>query len=55
MESATRPTETVEDYLQLIYTMQREGTPVIAARIKERKGVAFHEEYDTKPSLYYLD
>ena len=40
MESATRPTETVEDYLQLIYTMQREGTPVIAARIKERKGVS---------------
>jgi DtxR family Mn-dependent transcriptional regulator len=33
-------TETVEDYLQLIYTMQREGTPVIAARLKERKGVS---------------
>jgi DtxR family Mn-dependent transcriptional regulator len=36
----TRPTETVEDYLQLIYTMNREGTPVIAARVKERKGVS---------------
>jgi DtxR family Mn-dependent transcriptional regulator len=36
----TRPTETVEDYLQLIYTMQREGPPVIAARVKERKGVS---------------
>ena len=36
----TRPTETVEDYLQLIYTMQREGAPMIAARIKERKGVS---------------
>jgi DtxR family Mn-dependent transcriptional regulator len=36
----TRPTETVEDYLQLIYTMQREGAPVIAARVKERKGVS---------------
>jgi len=35
-----RPTETVEDYLQLIYTMRREGRPVIAARIKERKGVS---------------
>ena len=36
----TRPTETVEDYLQLIYTMQKEGPPVIAARVKERKGVS---------------
>jgi len=36
----TRPTETVEDYLQLIYTMHREGSPVIAARVKERKGVS---------------
>jgi DtxR family transcriptional regulator, Mn-dependent transcriptional regulator len=36
----SRPTETVEDYLQLIYTMHREGTPVIAARVKERKGVS---------------
>lgn len=36
----TRPTETVEDYLQLIYTMKREGAPVIAARVKERKGVS---------------
>lgn len=37
---ATRPTATVEDYLQLIYTMSREGGPVIAARVKERKGVS---------------
>ena len=36
----TRPTPTVEDYLQLIYTMHREGEEVIAARIKERKGVS---------------
>jgi DtxR family transcriptional regulator, iron-dependent repressor len=35
-----RPSETVEDYLQLIYTMEREGPPVIAARVKERKGVS---------------
>jgi DtxR family Mn-dependent transcriptional regulator len=35
-----RPSETVEDYLQLIYTMHREGAPVIAARVKERKGVS---------------
>lgn len=35
-----RPSETVEDYLQLIYTMRREGAPVIAARVKERKGVS---------------
>ena len=35
-----RPTETVEDYLQLIYTMHREGEEVIAARLKERKGVS---------------
>lgn len=36
----SRPTETVEDYLQLIYTMHKEGMPVIAARVKERKGVS---------------
>jgi DtxR family transcriptional regulator, Mn-dependent transcriptional regulator len=40
MEPQGRPTETIEDYLQLIYTMQREGAPIIAARIKERKGVS---------------
>jgi DtxR family Mn-dependent transcriptional regulator len=40
METQGRPTETIEDYLQLIYTMQREGSPIIAARIKERKGVS---------------
>src|SRR3954452_15186165 len=39
MESS-RPTETIEDYLQLIYTMQREGAPIIAARVKDRKGVS---------------
>ena len=33
-------TQTVEDYLQLIYTMHREGDEVIAARLKERKGVS---------------
>jgi DtxR family Mn-dependent transcriptional regulator len=35
-----RPSSTVEDYLQVIYTMQREGEDVIAARLKERKGVS---------------
>jgi len=40
MKQSERPSETVEDYLQLIYTMRREGTPVIAARVKERKGVS---------------
>jgi DtxR family Mn-dependent transcriptional regulator len=35
-----RPTQTIEDYLQLIYTMRREGEEVIAARLKERKGVS---------------
>lgn len=34
------PTSTVEDYLLLIYSMQREGEEVIAARLKERKGVS---------------
>ncbi len=40
MNQPTKPSETVEDYLQLIYTMRREGTPVIAARVKERKHVS---------------
>jgi DtxR family Mn-dependent transcriptional regulator len=40
MKQPERPSETIEDYLQLIYTMRREGTPVIAARVKERKGVS---------------
>lgn len=40
MKQSERPSETIEDYLQLIYTMQREGAPVIAARVKERKGVS---------------
>src|SRR5262245_56692717 len=35
-----RLTDTVADYLQLIYTMKREGAPIIAARVKERKGVS---------------
>ena len=35
-----RPTQTIEDYLQLVYIMEREGEEVIAARIKERKGVS---------------
>ena len=39
MESQ-RPTQTIEDYLQLIFVMQREGEEVIAARIKEWKGVS---------------
>jgi DtxR family Mn-dependent transcriptional regulator len=40
MRQSERPSETIEDYLQLIYTMRREGAPVIAARVKERKGVS---------------
>jgi DtxR family Mn-dependent transcriptional regulator len=40
MRQTERPSETIEDYLQLIYTMRREGTAVIAARVKERKGVS---------------
>ena len=40
MKESEHLSETIEDYLQLIYTMRREGTPVIAARIKERKGVS---------------
>jgi DtxR family Mn-dependent transcriptional regulator len=40
MKQLEHLSETIEDYLQLIYTMQREGTPVIAARVKERKGVS---------------
>ena len=40
MKQSERPSETIEDYLQLIYTMRREGSPVIAARVKERKGVS---------------
>src|SRR5689334_21992521 len=47
MESHGRPTETIEDYLQLIYTMQKEGTPIIAARIKERKGVSASSTWAT--------
>ena len=35
-----RPSQTVEDYLQLIYLLDREGEDVIAARLKERKGVS---------------
>lgn len=35
-----RPSQTVEDYLQLIYTMRRERETVIPARLKERLGVS---------------
>jgi len=35
-----RPTETIEDYLLLIHSMQREGDDVIGARVKERLGVS---------------
>src|SRR5439155_17746023 len=38
--ATARLTDTVEDYLQLLYTMKREGAPIIAARVKERKGVS---------------
>lgn len=34
-----KPSQTVEDYLQLIYTMRREGETVIPARLKERLGI----------------
>jgi DtxR family transcriptional regulator, iron-dependent repressor len=40
MSQTEHLSETIEDYLQLIYTMRREGSAVIAARIKERKGVS---------------
>ncbi|HEU0072406.1 MAG TPA: metal-dependent transcriptional regulator [Dehalococcoidia bacterium] len=40
MEQSEHLSETIEDYLQLIYTMRREGAPVIAARVKERKRVS---------------
>jgi DtxR family Mn-dependent transcriptional regulator len=46
-QERSRPTETIEDYLQLIYTMQREGEPVIAARIKERRGVSAPTAWQT--------
>ncbi len=39
-EHLPHPTSTVEDYLLLIYSMHREGEDVIAARLKERKGVS---------------
>lgn len=39
MEDEQRLSETVEDYLQLIYTMRREAEVVIPARLKERLGV----------------
>ncbi len=40
MQQPEHLSETIEDYLQLIYTMRGEGAPVIAARLKERKGVS---------------
>jgi DtxR family Mn-dependent transcriptional regulator len=36
----TKPTATVEDYLQVIYNMTREGKTVIAARLADKMGVA---------------
>jgi DtxR family Mn-dependent transcriptional regulator len=36
----SRPSQTIEDYLQLIYLLERDGEDVIAARLKERKGVS---------------
>lgn len=35
-----KPSSTVEDYLLLIYTMQREGEAAIPARVSERIGVS---------------
>lgn len=35
-----KPTATVEDYLQVIYNMVRDGKTVIAARLAEKMGVA---------------
>jgi DtxR family Mn-dependent transcriptional regulator len=35
-----KPSQTVEDYLQLIYTMHREAESVIPARLKDRMGVS---------------
>ena len=32
---ATRPTPTIEDYLGVIYTLERDGEPVIGARLAE--------------------
>ena len=40
MIETQKASPTVEDYLQVIYVMSREGEDVIAARIKERKGVS---------------
>ena len=37
---AAKPTATVEDYLQVIYNMVRDGKTVIAARLAEKMGVA---------------
>jgi DtxR family Mn-dependent transcriptional regulator len=38
-EGTPHPTQTVEDYLQLIYMMARDGREVMAARLKDRLGV----------------
>src|SRR5918998_591944 len=38
-ESAKPPTSVVEDYLQVLHYMTRDGVPVIAARLAERLGV----------------
>jgi DtxR family transcriptional regulator, Mn-dependent transcriptional regulator len=35
VESSERPTPTIEDYLGVIYTLERDGEPVIGARLAE--------------------
>jgi DtxR family transcriptional regulator, Mn-dependent transcriptional regulator len=35
VESPARPTPTIEDYLGVIYTLERDGEPVIGARLAE--------------------
>jgi len=35
-----RPSKTIEDYLQVMYYMTRDGMPIIGARLAERIGVA---------------
>ena len=56
----TQPTQTVEDYLQVIYSMHREGGDVIAARVRERKGVSGPTAWATlkrmeRDGLVYLE
>jgi DtxR family Mn-dependent transcriptional regulator len=35
----SKPSQTIEDYLSLIYVLERDGEPVVGARIAELKGV----------------